>query len=83
VCYFFLCRLHTSFPVQILPSPSPYILRGWIYAVTGVSTSGFYLVYLHKPAVNEEADREVFLCCSYSNHSAHSCVGLCGRQLSS
>lgn len=53
---FFLCRLYTSFLVPILPSPSLYLLRGWIYSVTGVSTSGFYLVYLHKPAVNEEGD---------------------------
>lgn len=80
---FFLCRLYTSLLVQILLSPSLCLLRGWIYSVTGVSTSGFYLGYLHKPAVNEEADREVIFCYSYSNHSAHSCVGLCGRQLSS
>lgn len=52
--------------------------------MTGVSSAGFYLVNLHKPAVSEEADREVFLSVAPTLViQLVAVLGLCGWQISS
>lgn len=50
----------------------------------GVSAAGFYLVDLHKPAVSEAADREVFLSVALTLIiQLIAVLGLCGWQISS
>lgn len=52
--------------------------------MTGVSAAGFYLVNLHKPAVSEEADKEVFISVALSLIiQLIAVLGLCGWQISS
>lgn len=70
------------FPTPHLPTTSPY--RRWIYPVTGVSSTGFYLVNLHKPAVSEEADSELLLSAALTLIiQLIAVLGLCGWQISS